>query len=293
MIIQKAMLINNKKLGLLLLIAVFVPSLISCHKGNDKDSRPLAVVYDSYLYKSDIKEIFPQGITKADSVKILNAYVDQWVRNKLMLRLAENNLTDAQKDVSKQLEDYRSSLLIFKYQQEYILQKLDTAVTSDEISSFYNSNMSNFMLNETLVKALYIKVRKDTPFINKIKELYKSSREEDIKALENIVYQVAEKYDYFGDKWLSFNVLQRQLPYPLEDVDNYLHTSRSVEMEDGNYNYFIYIRSVMFKGQTSPLEYEEANVKSIIINKRKQKLINDLDNNVYNDALDHKKFQTF
>lgn len=287
------MLIKRKKISLLLLIVLITPFITSCHKGNDKDNRPLAVVYDSYLYKSDITEIFPQGLTKADSTKILNAYVDQWVRNKLMLRLAENNLTEVQKDVTKQLEDYRSSLLIFKYQQEYIQQKLDTAVTRDEISSFYNSNMSNFMLGETLVKALYIKVRKDTPFVNKIKELYKSSREEDIKALENIVYQVAEKYDYFGDKWLSFNVLQRQLPYPLEDVDNYLHTSRSVEMEDGNYNYFIYIRAVMFKGQTSPLEYEEANVKSIIINKRKQKLINDLENNVYNDALDHKKFQTF
>lgn len=293
MIIQKAMLINSKKINLLLLIAVIIPFFISCHKGNGKDKRPLAVVYDSYLYKSDITEIFPQGLTKADSVKILNAYVDQWVRHKLMLRLAENNLSEAQKDVSKQLEDYRSSLLIFKYQQEYILQKLDTSVSQEEIRSFYESNLSNFTLSESLVKALYIKVRKDTPFVNKIKELYKSTRDEDVKTLDNIVYQVADKYDYFGDKWLSFNVLQRQLPYPLEDIDGYLHTSRSIEMEDGNFSYFIYIRSVMFKGQTSPLEYEEANVKSIIINKRKQKLINDLDNNVYNDALDHKKFQTF
>lgn len=287
------MLINSKKISLLLLIALIIPFIISCHKGNGKDNRPLAVVYDSYLYKSDITEIFPQGLTKADSVKMLNAYVDQWVRHKLMLRLAENNLNESQKDVSKQLEDYRSSLLIFKYQQEYILQKLDTSVSQEEIRSFYESNLSNFTLSETLVKALYIKVRKDTPFVNKIKELYKSTRDDDIKTLDNIVYQVADKYDYFGDKWLSFNILQRQLPYPLEDVDGYLHSSRSIEMEDGNYSYFIYIRSVLFKGQTSPLEYEEANVKSIIINKRKQKLINDLDNNVYNDALDHKNFQTF
>lgn len=287
------MMINNNKYFSQILILLTIIILVSCNKGNNKEQRPLAVVYDTYLYKSDVSEIFPQGLTKGDSVKILNAFVDQWVRRKLMLKLSEENLNEAQKDVSKQLEDYRSSLLIFKYEQEYILQRLDTAVSKDEISSFYNSNMSNFILNETVVKALFIKVRKETQYVNKIKELYKSSREEDIKALDNIVYQVADKYDYFGDKWLSFSLLQRQLPYPLENADDYLRNSRSVEMEDGNYQYFINIRSVMFKGQTSPLEYEESNIKSIIINKRKQKLISDLENKVYNEALNHKKFQTF
>jgi len=285
--------IYKQKFKFILTLSAVALLFISCNKGTDKEQRPLAVVYDTYLYKSDITEIFPQGLSKGDSIKILNAYVDQWVRHKLMLRLSEENLTDEQKDVKKQLEDYRSSLLIFKYEQEFILQRLDTAVSYDEIKAFYNNNISNFTLNESVVKALYIKVRKDTPYVNKIKELYNSSKEEDIKALDNIVYQVADKFDYFGDKWLPFNLLQRQLPYPLENVDEYLRNSHSIEMEDGNYKYFINIRSAMFKGQTSPLEFEEVNIKSIIINKRKQKLINDLENKVYNDAFDHKKFKTF
>jgi len=277
--------------NLFLFIVVFI--IISCHNGGNKEQRPLAVVYDKFLYKSDLSDIFPKGMTKGDSIKILNAYVDQWIRHNLMLRLSEENLTEDKKNVTKQLEDYRSSLLIFKYEQEYILQRLDTAVSSEEIQSFYSSNISNFMLSETLVKALYIKVRKDTPYLNKIKELYKSNRDDDIKALDNMAYQVADKYDYFGDKWLSFVTLQRQFPYALENPDDYLRSNRSIEMEDGNYSYLVYVRSVMYKGQTSPLEYETSNIKSIIINKRKQKLINDLENKIYNDALDHKKFQLF
>lgn len=278
---------------LLVTIASIAITLNSCNSGGSKEQKPLAVVYEKFLYKSDITDIFPKGMTKGDSVKILNAYVDQWVRHNLMLRLSEENLTDSQKDVSKQLEDYRSSLLIFKYEHNYILQRLDTAVSAAEIQSFYSTNISNFLLSETLVKALYIKVRKDTPYLSKIKELYKSNRDDDVKALDNIAYQVAEKYDYFGDKWLPFSSLQRQFPYQLENTDSYLDKRRDIEMEDGNFSYFLNIRSVMYKGQTSPLEYEVANIKSIIINKRKQKLINDLENKVYNDALNHKKFQTF
>lgn len=276
-----------------ILVPFIVVLLISSCHNRGKEQKPLAVVYDKFLYKSDLADIFPKGMTKGDSIKILNAYVDQWIRHNLMLRLSEDNLSEDKKNVNKQLEDYRSSLLIFKYEQEYILHRLDTAVSSEEIKSFYSSNISNFMLSETLVKALYIKVRKDTPYLNKIKELYKSTRDDDIKALDNIAYQVADKYDYFSDKWLAFNTLQRQFPYTIENPDDYLRSNRSIEIEDGNYSYLVYIRSVMYKGQTSPLEYELANIKSIIINKRKQKLINDLENKVYNDALDHKKFQSF
>jgi hypothetical protein len=275
------------------IIAFAVFLFVSCVRKNRGEQRPLAVVYDKFLYKSDISDIFPKGITKNDSVKMLNAYVDQWVRHYLMLHLSEDKLSEEQKNVSKQLEDYRSSLLIFKYEQQYLNQKLDTAVSLDEVHSFYYSNLSNFMLSETLVKALYIKVRKDTPYLGKIKDLYKSSREDDVKSLDNMAYQVAEKYDFFGDKWLSFSVLQRQFPYQLENPDEYLKGRRTIEMEDGNFVYLINIRDVLFKGQTSPMDYEYSNIKSIILNKRKQKIINDLENNVYNDALDHKKFQVF
>jgi hypothetical protein len=285
---------KNRTINLFIVIPLLAMVLfVSCLNRGSKEQKPLAVVYDKFLYKSDVVGIFPKGMTKADSIKILNAYVDQWVRHCLLLKISEDNLNDAQKNVSKQLEDYRSSLLIFKYEQEYILQRLDTAISSDEIQSFYSNNISNFSISETIVKALYIKLRKNTPYIDKIKELYRSSREDDIKSLDNLAYQVAEKYDYFGDKWLPFSVLQRQFPYALENSDDYLRSRQTIEMEDGNFLYLINIREVMFKGQTSPLDYERVNIKNVILNKRKQKLINDLENKVYNDALDHKKFQTF
>jgi len=285
----------SPKLEIFFMIFLFavMALLVSCFNRNGKEQKPLAVVYDKFLYKSDVIGVVPKGLTKGDSIKVLNAYVDQWIKHNLMLKLSEENLNEEQKNVTKQLEDYRSSLLIFKYEQEFVLQKLDTSISSEEIKSFYYNNISNFLVNETLVKALFIKLRKDTPYSDKIKELYRSTRDEDVKMLDNLAYQVAEKYDYFGDKWLPFNVLQRQFPYPLENSDDYLRNNRSIELEDGNFLYLISVREVMFKGQTSPLDYELTNIKSVILNKRKQKLINDLENNIYNDALDHKKFQTF
>jgi hypothetical protein len=284
-------LISNPLLALLIL-AMGVSST-SCFKKNPKEQKPIARVFDKFLYKNDIDDIFPQGITRADSVQILNAYVDQWIRHQLVLRRAESNLTEEQKDVAKQLEDYRSSLLIFKYEQEFIKQKLDTSVTEQELSNFYYSNTSNFVLGETLVKALYIKLRKDSQYMNRIKELYRSTKDDDVKALDNMAYQVALKYDYFGDKWISLSLIQRELPYPIENPDEYLRRNRTIEMEDGEFAYLVSIRSVMFKGETSPFEHERENIKSIVINMRKQKLIADLNNRIYNEAQNHNQFEKF
>jgi len=280
--------LKSNRFSVIVLIFGLLLSLSSCFENSQEKKIPIARVFDKYLYSDDINNLFPAGINRDDSIKIINAYIERWIRHELLLYRAENNLNEQQKDVAKQLEDYRSSLLIFKYEQEYIFQKLDTSITMEEVENFYIANTSNFILDQTVVKALFIKIRKDTPYLNKIKELYKSSKDEDIKSLDDLAYQVAIKYDYFNDRWIPFEALQREFPYPIEDPDEYLKRKESIELEDGDNIYLISIRSVLFKGLTSPLDYEVENIKSIIINKRKQKLINDLENGIYNDALDRK-----
>ena len=56
-------------------------------------------------------------------------YIDKWVRNQLLLEKAVLNLDQDRHEIRKQLEEYRTFLLINKYQQELILQKLDTIIT--------------------------------------------------------------------------------------------------------------------------------------------------------------------
>ena len=50
-------------------------------------------------------------------------FIEKWVRNQLLLNKAEINLTDEEKNVELQIENYRSSLLIYAYQQSYLRQK--------------------------------------------------------------------------------------------------------------------------------------------------------------------------
>lgn len=258
-----------------------------------KKPEPIARVYDKYLYSKDVENIIMHGISKEDSILIMRAYVDKWIQTQLLLRVAELNLSDSQKNVAMLLEDYRTSLLIFKYEQEYINQKMDTAVSYQELQDYYDANKDNFVLDETIAKVLYIKLRKEAPQVQKIKELYKSTRDEDIKLLDNLAYQSSTKYDYFGDRWVSLSFILREIPYPVENPESYLSRQRSIEMEDGDYVYLVNFREVIFKGSVAPFDYVTVGIKEIVLNSRKQKLIKDIEQNIYRNAQDNSYFQVF
>jgi hypothetical protein len=264
--------------------------LSGCSNNKQSKEVALAKVFDKALYPTDVEGIFPENISADDSLQLLKAHVDRWIRRQLMLNRAEKNLNNEQKDVSKQIDDYRSFLLIFKYEQEYIRQKLDTNISYSEVEAFYRQNTDNFILNESLIKALYIKLRKDNTYIDRFKNLYRSQKEDDIKALDNLAYQVAIKYDYFNDSWVPFSKISKELPSPIDNIEDLLRRSRYIEMEDDNFVYLVSIRESILKGQVAPLIHEKENIRSIILNKRKQKLISDLEIKIYNDARNHQHF---
>jgi len=173
--------------------------ILSCNKKNTvQNERIIAKVFDKNLYESDLKGLFNETIAPADSSVIVKAYIDKWIRKQLLLEKAELNLIPEQKDVKNQLEDYRSSLLIYKYEQEWIKQNLDTNVSENEIEEYYNLYSSNFILEDNLVKALFIKVPVISPNIDKVKNWYKSDKKEELDNLDSYCFEYAKKYDNFN-----------------------------------------------------------------------------------------------
>jgi hypothetical protein len=275
--------------GILLLL------LWNCKGMNTPPENNVAVakVYDKYLYLKDIKHIFPQNVTKQDSIELANAYVSTWIKTQLILRQAELNLTPDQLDIQEQLESYRSSLLIYKYEEQMVKQKIDTLIAEEELKNYYDKNMSNFILEENLVKTLYLKIPKTAPDINNVKIWYKSNDKENIKKLESYCYNYATKYDYFEDQWINFSMLKRELPQNIDNETEYLKTNNFIEQEDDGFYYLVYIKDRNLAGSLAPYNFVKAKIKDIILNKRKVKFLFDLENNIYNDAQDHNNFEIY
>ena len=267
---------------------------LSCQKFESRNTeKPLARVGQTYLYPSDVMGIFPVKLSQNDSLLILNNFIDKWIKKQLLVQKAELNLSEEQKDVHNQIEEYRSSLLIFKYEQSLILQKLDTVITQVEIEEYYNENPSNFILDRNLVKALFIKLPRNAPNVETFRQLYSSEKEEDIQQLENYCYQYASKYDFFNDAWVNFTYIQSELPQTVWAPERSLRWTRKIEQRDSIYNYFVYVRDRRLEGETAPIDYVTDNIKSIILNKRKVCFITEMENDIYNDGMSKGEFTIF
>jgi hypothetical protein len=258
---------------------------------NKNTESPLANVGNSYLYPSDIKGLIKPGLSRQDSSMISKSLVEKWVRKQLIVQKAELNLTDEEKDFIKELDEYRTSLIIFKYEQKLIKEKLDTIVTNAEIEKYYKQNSDNFILSYDIVKAHFIKLPISAPNINKLREWIQTETADNMKLLEGYCFQYAVKHDYFNDQWVNFENIRMMLPLSLNS--NIQPANKLIEVRDSSYIYLINMKEHQIKGSISPYSYIENDVKSIILLKRKQRLLNDLENRIYFDALNHNNFTIF
>ena len=250
-------------------------------------------MYDKYLYKSQLNHIVPKGISGADSTSLIKDHIDKWVRKELLVHQAEENLSPEEKNVEQQIDDYRSSLLIYKYEQNFITQKIDTLIKDKEVSDYYEKNSSNFILNNPLVKGLFIIVPKTAPDIHKIRKLYKSNDEEDLKSLESYCYNYATKYDYFDEHWIYFNEVLRYLPETYLRPESILRYRKNYEAQDSLNNYFLKISDYRLAGTVAPIEFVQSDIRSILLNKRKIQMIQELEANIYNNALNRNNFTVY
>jgi len=270
-------------------IGLFLWGCSSSSKEKNK-SAPVAKVYEEYLYTSQISDIVPSGLAPEDSSSIVNDYIEKWIRSRLLLFQAEQNLLPEDKNVERQIEDYRNSLLIFKYEQKYISEKLDTNIADKAISEYYNNYASNFILNNNLLKGIFIQVPRNAPQIWKLQSLYRSDNPETIRDLEQYCYNYATKYVYFEDNWKYFNDILDEMPSTDQRQDNILKFRKYYEVRDSTYNYFLKIADYRLEGSVTPLELVKEDIKSILLNKRKIQLIQELETRVYNDAINRGNF---
>jgi hypothetical protein len=265
----------------------------SCGSSGKKEEGVVARVYDDYLHKTDLIGIVPAGTSSKDSASIVKNYINNWIKQKLVIHNAEENLSDKQKDFEKQLEDYKNSLIVFNYEKELIQQKLDTAISDTAITAYYEKNTKDFLLKDNIVKVWYVKLPLNSTNAATAKALYKSETAAAKQTLEEYCKKYAVNYYLDDSTWLYFNDLLKEIPIKTYNQEDYLKYHRYIEMEDSLYSYYVNIKGFQVKESVSPLSFEKENVRKIILNKRKLKLIEEMQDNVYQDALKNKDFEIY
>jgi len=281
----------NRTLIIFLILSVFS----ACRNSNKTAERiPVAEVGKVILYNDELPQLIQRGINESDSIAFKQNYINKWAKRELILQRAEQNLPQEIKDeISSQLEETRANLVIYQYQRQMMLEKMDTVLSESELENYYAANEKSFILNSNIIKALFIKLPAETPDIQKIKVLARSNDQNDLQQLESICYQFAEKFDDFNEEWVLMDRLSLELPQEIENEDNFLRRTTFFEATDSLSVYLISIRDYRLRSTLAPFEYVRDDIKRIIINSRRFEFIQSLENAIYNEALKEKSFKIY
>ncbi len=279
-----------------ILFFLFIIFLVSdCKNGSSPVKRqPVAEVGKSVLYYDEIPELLHSGTNKSDSIALVQNYINKWAKRKLLLLKAEENLSEELKnEVASQLEETRANLIIYQYQRQMMLEKMDTVVTETEIENYYASNEKAFILTSNIVKALFIKLPVEAPDLYRVRTLARSNNQNDLQQLEKYCYQFAEKFDDFNEEWVPMNRLSAELRNDIDNQENFLKRNTFYETTDSISLFLISIRDYRLRSSVAPYEYVRNDIKRIILNSRRVELVQSIENGIYNDALKENSFKIY
>ncbi len=278
-----------RSLKILIVLLLFV----SCRNNGHEDEEILARVYDKYLYSSELEKLITAGTSAKDSLMLAKNFINNWVRQNLVIHQAEKNLTEEQKDFEQQLETYRNSLIIFQYERLLIEQKLDTLVTEDQLTEYYEANPANFELRENLLIPNYIVLESGAEESRELAKLLQSDDNEDYEKISQICDSLGLECYLNKDKWISFTELSMNIPVNTLDEENFIRNKNFAEIKEEPYLYLLRIRDYRIKGDTAPISYVSDDIKRVILNKRKTSLIKQMEEDMFNSALEKNEIDIY
>ena len=280
---------------LVLLALVAVAGCRMVHRVSDSAAElfgdaVVARVGEHRLMRSELAAYIPAGVSSEDSLALAQSYIKSWAEELIFLDMAEKHLSDEEKDVTKDLEDYRRTLLKYRYEERYINDRLDTLISDEEIRNYYREHMDKFLVDRPLLKVRYMVIPADSRSVKTIKELMSSDDAMDAIAADSLAFTAALRYVDSSDTWMDAILVARDLGTDVASMMSALR-NRTIEFKgDDGLLRVAYVVDMVQKGSPAPLDYCADRIKDILLSARKHELVGGLERDLLNDALAKGKF---
>jgi len=275
------------------IISIFLLQACDYFTIKNDNKEAVARVHNSYLYKADLKNIFANDITEEDSVMIAKNYINNWIKQQLLLSKAQINLESKSEEFDYLVKKYREDLFINSYKEAVVKQYLNSDITDEDIEDFYVENNENFKLNEELVKLKYVKIGKDVLNRRELIKLFKSTKKEDLDNLQSKEFFL--KSQHLNDSiWIKYSDLLAILPiFKEDDKRTVLKKDNFIQKEDSLSLYLMTVKKVLHRNEIAPKSYVTPTIKQMILHQRKLLLLRNIEETLIDDANKKQQFEIF
>lgn len=250
-------------------------------------SRVLAEAAGEKLYTRDVRAVVPRGMSGEDSVAFMERYIDKWINKQLKLHEAEQIFSESEQDIDSLVEEYRQALLIRKLDYRLIEENLDTVVTAEQIAAYHKNHLSDFKVNQTLVKGRIVRFNAANRQASRLRKLMTANTPSQQQDFVDICTKNQFELTDFTSKWVPYSEFLSYLPtLRSQNYDALLSSSSVQEMKDSRSGYYFQITGVLHPGEPEPLERVEQTVRRILLTQRQNEIIRTYEDRIYQEALE-------
>lgn len=256
--------------------------LASCQKKKD---RVVAQVYSHKLYASEVQALLPTGLSTDDSLAYASKIIDSWISDQIILTEAEKELSMRDKNFQKQMAEYRNALIRSKYLETITSDTNRFYVTDEEVSAAIAQARTNYVNEKEIVRINYVKVSKDSPIKDKVKEIL---FDEDRRMMEKdrLAELCADSIEYFidDDTWLFWDDIRLEVNIDIQNKSENLIQPEYIEKNSDNACYLIVILGYKSEQTGADSRNYFESVRTMLIQKKKTEFINKTIGDLYQQA---------
>lgn len=243
------------------------------------DDTLLAEVYDRKLYMSDMASLVYDGASPEDSVLIVNAYVERWVRDQLLMQRAEQHVPD-DLNIDKLVKDYRESLILNNYERLLMETQLDSTITEAQLAEFYEANKDQYHLEKPIARVLFLQIRDDRPNLDHALTWWDDADADHLSKLSRYARRYADQAMLTDSTWLPIEQVVNLLPTGVMNPSA-ITPGKEIRYREEDVQYLLKIREIRSTLEIAPLDYIRDQATRAILHRRQVDLISQVKEQLY------------
>lgn len=242
--------------------------LFSCtDKGNE-----WAKVNDTVLTESDaivLMEYLGYDPSRDEDRK---KFTGEWINRQVFIQELEKENYAVSELTRLKTSWHQGDLARFYLEEEYIQKEIETEISDSMIMDYFNRHKEDFSLNDYIVRALYVKVPKEAPNQDQLKQHYLLKKDKDYSKVISYAKLYAENFYYDDSTWVYFDELTKDAPTEKLNKDNLVLNRTKTYFSDEQFVYYLNIIDFKFKDATPPAEFLKPEIKQLLVSQK----LNDL-----------------
>lgn len=265
--------------GLHLILAILLSGVsffvIGCQQmGGESEGKDVIARYGEIpLYREELDYFLPQWNNEADSIRLAGRFIEDWMQAQAISERARTLIGELDDEILYKRNDFERRMVEFKFAQYLIANQLDTTISEKEIRNYYQSQPDKFISQSNYFSHFFVKTEVRNP--NREVGWMRSDKRETINELENWSKQNATEF-----KLDSSFVTQTTIKSVLEGSrlnPDYLRKGSvyTFNQKEDDKTYFVMFKLIgeVKEGEIMPLSMCRGTIKDILLNQRKNRLV--------------------